>query len=108
MAQQRVTHRIQQRPQGRVVRFYAPQPAVANLVVEQTQIVQRERRRLTVPQVDHARIPFLIFAKKGLLRLRQRGKQLRNALDPRLRIEFRKGHAVDLLPVPDPFRTATL
>ena len=82
MAQQRVTHRIQQRPQGRVVRFHAPQPAVANLVIEQTQIVQRKRRRLTVPQVDNARIPFLIFAKKGLLRLRQRGKQLRQALDP--------------------------
>ena len=82
MAQQRVTHGIQHRAQWRVVRLHAPQPAVANLVIEQTQILQRERRRSAVPQVNHAPMPFLIFAKKGLLRLRQRGKQLRQALDP--------------------------
>ena len=84
MGQQRVTHGIQHRAQRRVVRFQVPWPAVTNLVVEQAQIIQRERRRSAVPEVDHTCIPFLILAKKGLLRLREREKQLRQTLDPSL------------------------
>ena len=62
--------------------FHAQESAVANLLVEQTKIVQRERRRFTVPQFHYARIPFLISAKIGLLYQRQRGKQVRKTLDP--------------------------
>ena len=41
MGQQRVTHVIQRHAQVRLVRFLAPRPAVANLVIEQPQILWR-------------------------------------------------------------------
>ena len=88
MARQLTTHGVQQRTQRCVARFHAPQPAAANLVIEQTPIDQRQWRWSAFPQVDHASMPFLAFTKNGLLRPLQRGKQLRNTIDSSVRVEL--------------------